>query len=109
MVFALCIPAEAQQPGKVYQLGYLSAFDPARESARAEVIRLALRERGYMEAQNIAIEYLHAEGKQDRFPKLAAELVRLNVERFFPLLEEEKQILLKLYPPTWNDLQRKQK
>ena len=55
--------AEAQQPKKVSLLGYLSAQDPARESTRAEAIRLALRERGYIEGQNIAIEYRYAEGK----------------------------------------------
>ena len=60
------LPAEAQQPKKVPRIGYLSAFDPARESARAEAIRLALRELGYIEGQNIAIEYRYAEGKRDR-------------------------------------------
>ena len=55
-------------------------IDPASESTRAEAIRLALRERGYIEGQNIAIEYRYAEGKRDRFPELAAELVRLKVD-----------------------------
>ena len=54
--------------------------DPATESARAEAIRLALRELGYIEGQNIAIEYRYAEGKLDRAPELAAELVRLKVD-----------------------------
>ena len=54
--------------------------DPATESTRAEAIRLALRELGYIEGQNIAIEYRYAEGKRDRFPELAAELVRLKVD-----------------------------
>ena len=53
---------------------------PASESARFEGIRLALRELGYIEGQNIAIEYRYAEGKLDRFPELAAELVRLKVD-----------------------------
>ena len=53
---------------------------PARDSARAEAIRLALRERGYIEGQNIAIEYRYAEEKRDRLPELAAELVRLKVD-----------------------------
>ena len=51
-----------------------------RDSTRSEAIRLALRERGYIEGQNIAIEYRYAEGKSDRFPELAAELVRLKVD-----------------------------
>jgi putative ABC transport system substrate-binding protein len=70
----------AQQPKKVPRLGYLSNTDPAGESARAEGIRLALRERGYIEGQNIATEYRYAEGKLDRLPELAAELVRLKVD-----------------------------
>jgi putative ABC transport system substrate-binding protein len=49
--------SEAQQPKKVHRIGYLSPFDPARESTRAEAIRLALRDLGYVEGQNIAIEY----------------------------------------------------
>ena len=56
------------------------AVDPASESARSEAIRLALRELGYIEGQNIAIEYRYAEGKLDRLPELAAELVRLKVD-----------------------------
>ena len=80
MLFALSLPAEAQQPKKVSRIGYLSSFDPARESARAEAIRLALRELGYIEGQNIAIEYRYTEGKLDRNPELTAELVRLKVD-----------------------------
>ena len=54
--------------------------DAATDSARAEAIRLALRELGYIDGQNIAIEYRYAEGKRDRLPELAAELVRLKVD-----------------------------
>ena len=80
MLLALGFPAQAQQPKKVARIGYLSSGDPASESTRAEAIRLALRERGYIEGQNIAIEYRYAEGKRDRLPELAAELVRLKVD-----------------------------
>jgi putative ABC transport system substrate-binding protein len=73
-------PTQAQQPKKVPRIGYLSNTDPAGESTRAEGIRLALRERGYIEGQNIAIEYRYVEGKLDRYPELAAELVRLKVD-----------------------------
>ena len=66
---------EAQQPKKVSRIGYLSAFEPTTESTRSEAIRLALRELGYIEGENIAIEYRYAEGKSDRYPELAAELV----------------------------------
>jgi putative ABC transport system substrate-binding protein len=80
MLFALCSSAAAQQPKKVPRMGYLSAADPAFESTRSKAIRLALRELGYIEGQNIASEYRYAEGKQDRYPELAAELVRLKVD-----------------------------
>jgi ABC-type uncharacterized transport system substrate-binding protein len=81
VTLAACgVVAEAQQPKKVPRIGYLSNTDPAGESPRAEAIRLALRERGYIEGQNIATEYRYAEGKIDRYPELAAELVRLKVD-----------------------------
>ena len=80
MFFGLCASAAAQQPTKVPRIGYLSPVDPATDSARAEGIRLALRELGYIEGQNIAIEYRYAKGKVDRAPELAAELVRLKVD-----------------------------
>ena len=80
LLLAVAVIAEAQQPKKVPRIGYLSSFDPASESTRSEAIRLALRELGYIEGQNIAIEYRYAEGKLDRFPELAAELVRLKVD-----------------------------
>jgi ABC-type uncharacterized transport system substrate-binding protein len=80
VLLAVAVIAEAQQPKKVPRIGYLSSFHPASESDRSEGIRLALRERGYIEGQNIAIEYRYAEGKIDRAPELAAELVRLKVD-----------------------------
>ena len=80
MLFALSLPAEAQQPKKVYRIGYLSSQDSAGEAARAEAIRRALREFGYIEGQNIVTEYRYAEGKIDRYSELAAELVRLRVD-----------------------------
>jgi putative tryptophan/tyrosine transport system substrate-binding protein len=71
---------QAQQPKKVPRIGYLSPSDRASESARFEAIRLALRKRGHIEGQNIAIEYRYGEGKRDRLAELAAELVRLKVD-----------------------------
>ena len=65
-LLAVAVVAEAQQPAKVFRIGYLSNADPATDSARAGGIRLALRELGYIEGQNIAIEYRYAEGKIDR-------------------------------------------
>jgi putative ABC transport system substrate-binding protein len=80
MLFALSVSTAAQQPKQVFRIGYLSSSDPATESTRAEAIRLALRKLGYIEGQNIAIEYRYAEGKRDREPELASELVRLKVD-----------------------------
>ena len=73
MLFALSCSASAQQPKKVPLIGYLSTIDAARDSARAEAIRLALRDRGHIEGQNIATEYRYAEGKVDRYHELAAD------------------------------------
>jgi putative tryptophan/tyrosine transport system substrate-binding protein len=80
MLLALCSSATAQQPTKIPRIGYLSNADPARESTRSEGIRLGLRQLGYIEGQNIAIEYRYAEGKRDRYRELVAELVRLKVD-----------------------------
>src|SRR4030095_12645240 len=80
VLLALAVIAEAQQPTKVPRIGYLSNTDAATDSARAEGLRLALRELGYIEGQNIVFEYRYGEGKIDRGPELAAELVRLKVD-----------------------------
>jgi putative ABC transport system substrate-binding protein len=81
ITLALCgAVVDAQQPKKIPRIGYLSTTDPNTESSRAEGIRLALRERGYVEGQNIATEYRYAEANLNRLPALAAELVRLKVD-----------------------------
>ena len=80
MLFALSLPAQAQQPKKVPRIGFLSSASPAALSARTEAFRQALRELGYVEGKGIVIEYRYAEGKLDRLSKLAAELVRLKVD-----------------------------
>jgi putative ABC transport system substrate-binding protein len=73
-------PVEAQQPKKLTRIGYISSRDPSHESARAEGIRQALRERGYIEGQNIDFEYRYSEGKTDRASELVTDLVRLKVD-----------------------------
>ena len=80
LTFFLLAVAEAQHAKKIPRIGYLSALDPARESSRSEAIRLALRDLGYVEGQDIAIETRYAEGKLDWLPELAAELARLKVD-----------------------------
>jgi putative tryptophan/tyrosine transport system substrate-binding protein len=80
-VFLLIVSfAEAQQPKKVFRIGYLSSTDQATDSRRSEPIRVALRELGYTEGQNIAFQYRYSEGKLDRLSELAGELVRLKVD-----------------------------
>src|SRR5688500_17977055 len=79
-LFALGVPIQAQQPKKLSLIGYLSTTDPSRDSSRSDTIKLALRELGYVEGQNIAIEYRYAHGKPDRYAQLAAEVVRRNVD-----------------------------
>ena len=78
LVVAVAV-VDAQQTKKLHRIGVLSSGDAASESARSQGIRLALRELGYVEGQNIAIEYRYAEGKRESAAKFAAELVRLNV------------------------------
>jgi putative tryptophan/tyrosine transport system substrate-binding protein len=72
--------AQAQQPTRVPRIGYLTASTPSGMSARVEAFRQGLRELGYIEGKNIVIEWRFAEGKLDRLPALAAELVRLKVD-----------------------------
>ena len=68
-----------QQAAKVARIGFLEASSPSAIAARIEAFRQGLRELGYVDGKNVAIEYRYAEGNFDRLPALAAELVRLNV------------------------------
>ena len=80
LLFVLCPSAEAQQPKKVPRIGFLLAPSRSALSERVDAFRQGLREHGYVEGQNIVIEYRYAEGKFDRLPDLAADLVRLKVD-----------------------------
>jgi putative ABC transport system substrate-binding protein len=80
MLYALCLPVEAQQAEKVPRIGYLSGSPPPSITARTEAFRQGLRDLGYVEGKNIVIEWRSGEGKRDRFPALAADLVRLKVD-----------------------------
>jgi len=71
---------EAQQPTKIPLIGFLSGSFPSTSPARREAFRQGLRELGYVEGKNIVIEQRYADGKFDRLPALAAELVRLKVD-----------------------------
>jgi hypothetical protein len=74
------LTAEAQQAGKVYRIGYLGNSSPVLESDLVDAFRQGLRDLGYVEGRNIVIEYRWAEGRYERFPEFAAELVRLKVD-----------------------------
>jgi len=80
LLAALCASAEAQQPKKVPRIGYLDAVSFSVNAARVEAFRQGLRKLGYVEGKNIVIEWRSVDGKLDRLPKLAAELVHLKVD-----------------------------
>ena len=80
LLFSLCFSAEAQQTGKVWRIGYLSAGSRLGAEAREEAFRQGLRELGYVEGQNITIEYRYAESNRDKLSVLAGELVSLKVD-----------------------------
>ena len=81
VILAICgARAEAQQPARIPRIGILSAPSASSFSARVEAFRRRLRELGYVEGTNMVIEYRYAEGKLERLPDLAAELVRLKVD-----------------------------
>jgi putative ABC transport system substrate-binding protein len=80
VLFALCVSAEAQQPSKMPRIGYLTASSLSAVADRAEAFRQGLRELGYIDGKNIIIEWKSADGKVDRLPVFAAELVHLKVD-----------------------------
>ncbi len=80
MLLALPFPVHAQQPTKIPRIGYLDAASLSVNAARIEAFRQGLRELGYVEGKNIVIEWRSAEGKLDRLPALASELVGLKVD-----------------------------
>jgi putative ABC transport system substrate-binding protein len=73
-------PAEAQESKKIPRIGYLSGSSASLSAPRRDAFRQGLRELGYIEGQNIAIEYRYAEGNLDRYPDFVAEMLRLNVD-----------------------------
>jgi ABC-type uncharacterized transport system substrate-binding protein len=80
LLFALCLPAKAQQPKKVPRIGFLWGSAPEAEKDRLAGFQQGLRDLGYVDGKTILIEHRYAEGKLDRSPALAAELVHLNVD-----------------------------
>jgi len=73
-------PMRAQQGGKVYRIGILETIPAERNAANLDGLRKGLRNLGYVEGRNLLIEYRSADGRAERFPELASELVRLKVD-----------------------------
>jgi putative ABC transport system substrate-binding protein len=92
LLFAHCVPTEAQQPTKIPRIGFLQSSD---SPLAIVAFRQGLRDLGYVEGENIVIEYRTAEAKQDRIPGLVAELVHLKVDVLVstaqPAIERAKQ------------------
>jgi putative ABC transport system substrate-binding protein len=80
MLFVLCSPTQAQQPAKISKIGWLAGGSPSGVAPLTDAFRQGLRQLGYVEGKNVAIEYRYAEGKFDRLPDLAAEIVHLKVD-----------------------------
>src|SRR5690349_13824953 len=79
-LFAVPLVDEAQQPGKVWRIGFLTAFASTDIPPWREGFRQGLRDLGYREGQNIVIEYRYADGRPERLPALASELVSLKMD-----------------------------
>jgi putative tryptophan/tyrosine transport system substrate-binding protein len=79
-VIAAPLAVEAQQPGKVYRIGFLGNGDPTQSAPSLDAFRQGLRELGWVEGQNVAIEYRWADGHLERLPALASDLVRAPVD-----------------------------
>ena len=79
-LLAAPLAAPAQQVGKVYRIGILETIPASQNAAKLDALRKGLRDLGYVEARNLIIEYRSADGRAERFPDLASELVRLKVD-----------------------------
>src|SRR5215468_634354 len=80
MLFALCVSADAQQPGKIFRIGFLDNSTASGSAVLVDAFRQELSKLGWIEGKNIAFERRFAEGKTERLPELVADLVRLKVD-----------------------------
>jgi len=80
LFLAVCLPAQAQQPAKVWKVGVLVSTSRAQNASREDSLWQGLRQLGYVEGKNVTLEYRYADGQLDRLPELAAELVGLKVD-----------------------------
>jgi putative ABC transport system substrate-binding protein len=79
-LLAAPLAASAQQAGKVYRIGILETIPASQNATKLDALRNGLRDLGYVEGRNLIIEYRSADGRAERFPDLASELVRLKVD-----------------------------
>ena len=79
-LLAAPLAAPAQQVGNVYRIGILETIPASQNAAKLDALRKGLRDLGYVEGRNLIIEYRSADGRAERFPDLASELVRLKVD-----------------------------
>ena len=98
LILATIHLAEAQQAKKVFRIGLLSVAVPPPNALVTEAFRQGLRDLGYVEGQNIVIEYRYAEGKADRLSNLAAELVNLKVDVICCFTVRQQSSLLSRQP-----------
>src|SRR5262245_3770244 len=80
MLFALCLPAEAQQPGRIFRIGFLDSSTASGSAVLVDAFRQELSKLGWVEGKNFTIEYRFAEQKPERMSELAGDLVRLKVD-----------------------------
>src|SRR5437867_2418161 len=80
MLFALYLPADAQQTSKIPRIGFLDNSTVSGNAVRLEAFRQELSKLGWIEGKNITIEYRFADQKRERLPELAADLVRLKID-----------------------------
>src|SRR5215467_9578766 len=80
LLFAPSVSAEAQQPGKIFRIGFLDSSTASGSAVLLDAFRQELSKLGWIERKNITIEYRFAEQKTERLPELAADLVRLKVD-----------------------------
>jgi putative ABC transport system substrate-binding protein len=79
-LLAVPLAARAQQVGKIYRIGILESIPVSQNASNLDALRRGLRDLGYVEGRNLVIEYRSADGRAERFPDLASELVRLKVD-----------------------------
>jgi len=94
-LFALCASVQAQQPKKAPRIGYISSAESERTDSNAQAFRERLRELGYVEGQNLTIEYRYFEGKLERLSEIAADLVRLKCDVIVTTGTEAAQVAKK--------------